>query len=57
MKSKRKSPPPQFELPQAEEIFNLASPETATDGERLRRETEARAAAKLKQEQQQPTLL
>lgn len=56
MKSKRKSPPPQFELPQSEEVFNLAS-ETTTDGERLQREAEAIAAAKLQQERQQPTLL
>lgn len=56
MKSKRKTPPPQFELPQAEQVFNLAS-ETSTDGERLQSEAEALAAAKLQQEQQQPPLI
>ncbi|HVM50956.1 MAG TPA: hypothetical protein VMU04_23210 [Candidatus Acidoferrum sp.] len=54
MKAKPKIP--QFELPQAETVFNLA-PETATDGERLRREAEAKAQAQLQQDQKQPNLL
>jgi len=56
MKSKRKPPPPQFELPQAESVFNLAS-DTTTDGERLRREAEAIALAKQQQDRQQQNLL
>jgi hypothetical protein len=56
MKSKRKPPPPQFELPQAEEVFNLAS-DTTTDGERVRREAEAITLAKQQQDQQQQNLL
>ncbi len=55
---KRRPPeyPPQFELPHAEEVFNLQS-ERTTDGERLRREAEASSAAKEQQDQQQQTLL
>jgi hypothetical protein len=56
MKSKRKPPPPQFELPQAEEVFNLRT-EPTINGERLRREAEAITLAKQQQDQQQQNLL
>jgi hypothetical protein len=47
---------PQFELPHAEDVFNLQA-ETTTDGERVSREAEAAATAKEQQDQQQPSLL
>ncbi len=55
---KRRLPKPllQFELPQAEQVFNLRS-ETTLDGERTAREAAAAAAAKQQQDQQQPNLL
>jgi hypothetical protein len=54
--TRKPKPLPQFELPQAEAVFNLAS-ETATDGDRRRREAEARAEGARAAAQQQPELL
>ncbi len=53
---KKKPSPPQFELPHAEEVFNLQA-ESTTDGERLRREAAAAADAKEQQDKQQQSLL
>jgi hypothetical protein len=54
--NRRLKPLPQFELPRAEAVFNLAS-ETATDGDRLAREAEAQTKAQQQQDQQQQNLL
>jgi hypothetical protein len=54
--SKRKTKAPQFELPQAGAVFNLAT-QITTDGDRLAREAEAKQKARQQQDQQQPHLL
>lgn len=46
---------PQFELPQAETVFNLVG-ESTQDGDRLAAELAARRAALERQAKQQPTL-
>ena len=52
---KKKTPPPQFELPHADQAFNLAT-ESTLDGDRLAREAEQRARDRQHAEQQQRAL-
>jgi hypothetical protein len=52
---KTKTKPPQFELPRAEEVFNLQS-DTALDGARLQEEKRLRQEAATQSETRQPAL-